>query len=184
MQELLCKPWLVLCWGAPAAGKSTLAQRLAQKLGAPRLSSDAVNHALIGDRFEPQLRPAIYQGLLAMAASLLQNGGKVVLDGTYLHRSARQEIEQLAQQLGVVWLSVQVDCAFSIRVERNAQRPDAQRVPESWLCSAHSRAQLGRREAHCYLDTGTTPLEVCLEKAEQALLSRLRRRHGMWLRTG
>ena len=182
MQKLIERPWILLCWGAPAAGKSTIAAGMSQRFVVPRLSSDALNRAVLGEHFEAGLRPAIYEGMLAMARSILAGGGRVVLDGTFLHRSLRQEVEQFAEEAGAVLISVQVDCDFSLRWQRNSQRPSDQRVPDGWLCQAHSRARLDRREAHLYLDTGGQSLSECQELVERMIWSRLRRRYGMWMR--
>ncbi|MBT9586624.1 ATP-binding protein [bacterium] len=172
------KPWVVLCWGAPAAGKSTVARAFCQRYQVPRLSSDAVNQALIGDGFQAQLRPAIYQGLLAMAEAILQSGGRLVLDGTFLYPEARQRVAELANQHQAVLVSAQVECSLGERLRRNAARSGPERVPEEWLSRAHSRAALSTQGC-LRLNTQSLSVEESVKSLELTLLERLRRAHGL-----
>lgn len=172
------KPWVVLCWGAPAAGKSTVAREYCRRHQLPRLSSDAVNQALVGDRFLAELRPAIYNGLLAMAASILETGGRLVLDGTFLDRKARDLVKALAEQHGAVFLSLQIVCSLDERLRRNQLRPEGERVPEEWLRQAHCRAALDSQgELAC--DSQQHSVDSAVDRLEQALIRKLRRTHGL-----
>lgn len=178
---LRTKPWLVLCWGAPAAGKSTISRAFCESLETtiPRLSSDAVNHALIGDRFQAALRPAIYDGLLAMAESILRRDGALVLDGTFLNYQTRAEVARLAERCGATFVCVHVACPLRLRLERNARRGDAERVPERWLREAHSKAHYGGKDSHVLVDTSVTGVEEGVETIMKSLLQRLRKKHGL-----
>lgn len=175
------RPWIVLCWGAPAAGKSTLAHALCQSLPfcVPRLSSDAMNRALIGEAFLAELRPAIYEGLLAMGEAILKQGGRLVLDGTFLQPQARQQVAELARRCGACLLSVQVECPLELRARRNSGRPDWEKVPAGWLHQAHSRARLGRRDCHLLLDTSALSTQESVERCLELLRARLRRHYGL-----
>jgi len=172
------RPWVLLCWGAPAAGKSTVAKTFCQRHQVPRLSSDAVNQALIGDRFQAELRPVIYQGLLAMAEAILQSGGRLVLDGTFLDPTSRRQVALLAQTYGAVFLSLQVQCSLGERLRRNALRPPAERVPDAWLSNAHSRAALTSL-GELTVDSQRLGVEPMLELTERQLVEKLRRAHGL-----
>ncbi|MBS2034239.1 ATP-binding protein [bacterium] len=172
------KPWLVLCWGAPAAGKSTVARLFCARHELPRLSSDAVNHALIGDRFMAELRPAIYQGLLAMSEAILEKGGRLVLDGTFLNPDSRAQVQQLCQRHGAVCVSMQVQCSLSERLRRNALRAESERVPQDWLMNAHCRAALSS-QGELSVDTQRLQPHQCLQVLESALECKLKRAHGL-----
>lgn len=172
------KSWIILCWGAPAAGKSTVAREFCRRHQLPRLSSDAVNQALIGDRFEAELRPVIYQGLLAMAESILERGGRLVLDGTFLDLRSRARVQSLARQYGAVYLSLQVQCSLMERIRRNGIRPDSERVPEDWLHHAHCRAALSGR-GELSVDSQRLTSDDAVAFLEQALVQKLRRTHGL-----
>lgn len=172
------KPWIVLCWGAPAAGKSTVAREFCRRHQLPRLSSDAVNQALIGDRFLPELRPAIYQGLFAMAEAILERGGRLVLDGTFLNPGSRAQVKALAEKHSAVYLSLQVQCSLGERIRRNALRPDSERVPEEWLRNAHCRAALSG-QGELAVDSQRLSEAATLDRLEEALMQKLRRAHGL-----
>ncbi len=172
------KPWIVLCWGAPAAGKSTVAREFCQRHQVPRLSSDAVNQALIGDRFLPELRPAIYQGLFAMAEAILERGGRLALDGTFLNHASRTQVKSLAEKHGAVYLSLQVQCSLGERMRRNALRPDSERVPEEWLRNAHCRAALSS-QGELAVDSQRLSPAATVDQLEEALMQKLRRAHGL-----
>jgi predicted kinase len=172
------KAWVVLCWGAPAAGKSTVAAEFCRRHQVPRLSSDAVNQALIGDSFQAHLRPAIYQGLLAMAEAILESGGRLVLDGTFLHPEARQKVAELARHHQAVMVSAQIECSLGERLRRNALRSACERVPEEWLSRAHSRAAL-LTQGCLRLNTQKLSVDQSIELLEGVLLERLRRSHGL-----
>lgn len=169
---------MVLCWGAPAAGKSTVAREFCRRHQVPRLSSDAVNQALIGDRFEADLRPAIYEGLLAMAEAILHSGGRLVLDGTFLDPASRQRVADLARAHGAVFLSAQVECSLGERIRRNALRRPSEKVPEEYLTRAHSRAALDT-QGTLRLNTQKLTLNESVDSLEGALVDRLRRTHGL-----
>ncbi len=172
------KPWIILCWGAPAAGKSTVAREFCQRHQLPRLSSDAVNQALIGDRFLPELRPAIYQGLFAMAEAILERGGRLVLDGTFLDPGSRAQVKALAEQHGAVFLSLQVQCSLGERIRRNSLRPDSERVPDEWLRNAHCRAALSS-QGELSVDSQRFSVGATVDHLEEALMQKLRRAHGL-----
>jgi len=172
------KPWIVLCWGAPAAGKSTVAREFCRRHQLPRLCSDAVNQALIGDRFLPELRPAIYQGLFAMAEAILEQGGRLVLDGTFLNPGSRAQVKTLAEELGAVYLSLQIHCALGERMRRNAKRPDCERVPDDWLRNAHCQAALGG-QGELAVDSQRLSVNASVDYLEEALMQKLRRAHGL-----
>lgn len=180
------KPWIVLCWGAPAAGKSTISRALCESLGAavPRLSSDGINQALIGSHFDPGLRPVIYSGLLRMAEGILRCGRGVVLDGTFLRHDARAQVSALADRCGAVYLAVQVECPLPLRIARNCVRPPAERVPDKWLREAHARAHHGGGDTHLRIDTSIVPLEESVQAICRQLLARMKRRHGLVRKSG
>ena len=172
------KPWLVLCWGAPAAGKSTVAREFCRRHQLPRLSSDAVNQALIGDRFQADLRPAIYQGLFAMAAAILGHGGRLVLDGTFLDLTSRSQVKTLADQHGAVYFPLQVLCSLGERLRRNLLRPESERVPDDWLHHAHCRAALSGK-GELTVDSQQLSASAAVDFLEESLLRKLRRTHGL-----
>jgi aminoglycoside phosphotransferase family enzyme/predicted kinase len=100
---------LILVGGPPATGKTTLAGRLADRLGAVVLSSDRIRKELAG--LDPELSAAAafrqgiytaewtdrtYSALSWRARQLLERGESVVLDATWSRDRHRQAARELA----------------------------------------------------------------------------------------
>lgn len=172
--------FLLLLWGAPAAGKSTLAQKMIVHYRAnfPQLtylSSDAVSRTLFGDAFVGSMRPAIYETISLLAQRALAANLPVVIDGTYLNREAREQLRQLAETQGATFLSLLVHCPLELRQQRNANRSQHERVPANWVQKAHWAAEFQKREAHLVLETGSRNSNELLEIATAYAERRLRR---------
>lgn len=179
-RHFLKGPWLLLLWGAPAAGKTTVAKSIlaywAQRgLIVPHLSSDALNRAMIGEHFQRELRPIIYEGLLTMAESILKSGRPLVLDGTFLEQKTRNRIREMA----ALQLHVQITCPLSTRLLRNAARSHSERVPNAWVRDAHYKAEFARRDANLVIDTSALSHDETRDHILNALALRLRRQYGL-----
>ena len=153
------KPWIILLWGAPAAGKSTLARSIAEhyekKWGHAlcHLGTDRMNQAVVGDVFDPQIRTSLYQGILSLAETLLASGRSVLIEGTFLNESWRVDLETLSERLGVKLLSVQVECRLAVRESRNDRRLETERVPGGYLQHSHHLAKIQAGDADYVFDT-------------------------------
>ena len=179
-RHFLKGPWLLLLWGAPAAGKTTLAKSIldywaSRNLVVPHLSSDALNRAMIGEQFQKELRPVIYEGLLTMAESILKTGRGLVLDGTFLEQEARNRIREMAS----LQVHVQVTCPLSLRLQRNVARPDSERVPNIWVRDAHYKAEFAKRDANLVIDTSELSQSEARNQILNTLALRLRRQYGL-----
>ncbi|ANY90033.1 MULTISPECIES: AAA family ATPase [Pseudomonas] len=122
---------LAITHGVSAVGKSHVAMRLVEALGAIRVRSDVERKRLFGEQqqqnagqlqagiYDQEASRATYQRLHELAAVILRAGFPVVLDATYLKLAQRQAAAQVANETGVPFLIL--DC----------QAPDA--VIASWL---------------------------------------------------
>ncbi|WP_416467533.1 AAA family ATPase [Pseudomonas sp. LFS044] len=145
---------LAITHGVSAVGKSHVAMRLVEALGAVRVRSDVERKRLFGEQqqaeagqlqtgiYDQDASAATYQRLQQLAATILRAGFPVVLDATYLKQAQRQAAAEVASSTGVPLLIL--DC----------QAPEA--VIASWL--AQRQAQ------------NTDPSDATLEvvKAQQA----------------
>lgn len=153
------KAWIILLWGAPAAGKSTLARRIAehyeQRWGHPlcHLGTDRMNQAVLGDAFDPLIRTSLYHGILSLAENLLASGRPVLIEGTFLDDAWRVKLEALSERLAVKLLSVQVECRLALRESRNECRLEKERVPTEYLQQCHHLAQNQAGDADYVFDT-------------------------------
>ena len=104
---------LVIVTGAPAAGKSQLAERLAAELGLPLLGKDDVKLALYrtlgaaDQRASHALGVAAFEVLFAVARRLLEAGGGVVLEGNFVRGRSEAQLAPIA----ALAAAVQVCCA-------------------------------------------------------------------------
>lgn len=147
-------PFLAITCGVSAVGKSHVAQRLVDELGAIRLRSDIERKRLLGQPasaqalndgiYSSEASIATYQHLHQLASTALHAGFAVVIDATYLKHSQRQAAAAEAEQAGAPFLIL--DC----------QAPDA--TISQWLAQRQQ--------------TGTDPSDATLEVIAEQKASR------------
>ncbi|WP_222909260.1 AAA family ATPase [Pseudomonas sp. DNDY-54] len=123
--------FLAITHGVSAVGKSHVALRLVEALGAIRLRSDLERKRLYGEPTErhdvvvnagiysAEATEATYERLHSLAEAALNAGYSVVIDATYLKQSQRQAAWQVAESTGVPFIILACEA------------PDA--VIEQWL---------------------------------------------------
>jgi aminoglycoside phosphotransferase family enzyme/predicted kinase len=161
--------FLAITHGVSAVGKSHVAMRLVEALGAIRLRSDVERKRLFGEQTvanEPQAgiysadaSAATYSRLHEIAGTILRAGFPVVIDATYLKRDQRDGAAKIAEATGAPFLIL--DC--------NAP----QAVIESWLALRQtdnkdpSDANLAVIEAQQANREPLTPAEILCSKRVQ-----------------
>lgn len=105
--------FLVITHGVSAVGKSHVAMRLVESLGAVRLRSDIERKRLFAGQdgeslYGSQASEATYARLNELASQALRAGFPVVIDATYLKREQREAAAQVAETTGVPFLIL--DC--------------------------------------------------------------------------
>lgn len=149
---------LVVVFGLPGSGKSTVAGRLARRLGATWLSSDAirVEQGLQGD-YSKEAIGAVYQEMMTRAREALTSGVTVVLDGSFSSRNFRARAAEMAESIGVPLALIRMVADEQTSLQRVGRRrklteagPEAYRLLErnfdpvegSYLTLDSSRAPL------------------------------------------
>ena len=142
--------FIILVTGAPAGGKSTLARelvsqyRILQQRVMPYLSTDGIRRAIAGDEYVAEMRMPIYDGLSALAKSLVAAGMDVLVDGNFVDSSRRQQVYEIAKTSDVRVVSVLVHSTLDVHLGRNNKRSDSEKVPEDYLRRTYAEAdQLG-----------------------------------------
>jgi aminoglycoside phosphotransferase family enzyme/predicted kinase len=148
------KPCLVLVGGLPGAGKSTLAQGLADQAGFRLIRSDLVRKELakisptdsapsaFGEGiYSPEWTTRTYAECLHRAEILLFQGRRVIVDASFSQEKNRQTFVQAAQRLGVpvLFLLCQADPEI-VRQRLESRKGDAsdadwsiyQKAKERW----------------------------------------------------
>lgn len=124
-------PFLAITHGVSAVGKSHVAMRLVEALGAIRLRSDVERKRLFGQQqdglYSAEASQATYERLHQLAQQTLLAGFSVVIDATYLKAAQRQAAWQVAEATGMPFLIL--DC----------QAPEA--VIASWLSQRQSEGR-------------------------------------------
>ncbi|WP_296259526.1 MULTISPECIES: AAA family ATPase [unclassified Pseudomonas] len=140
--------FLAITHGVSAVGKSQVAMRLVEALGAIRLRSDVERKRLFGesdDLYSAQSSIATYKRLNELAAVVLHAGFPVVIDATYLKLDQRLATAKVAEATGTPFLIL--DCAAPKAVIQGwlAQR-QARNDDPSDATMAVIEAQLTKRE--------------------------------------
>lgn len=156
---------LVVVFGLPGSGKSTMAVRLARHLEAVWISSDAirVERGLSGD-YSKESIAAVYREMMIRARRHLADGAKVVLDGSFSNRRFRRQARELAESC-VVPLSL----IHMVANERTSLRRVGRRRrlteagPEAYRLLRQNFDPV--EGEHLTLDSSTTRVKGLLEQA-------------------
>jgi uncharacterized protein len=125
------KPVLIAVGGLSGTGKTVLARDLAVRIGpcpgAVHLRTDTERKVAAGHvDYAPTARGAIYDRMLARAATLLAAGRSVILDGTFLDEALRRRAEELALRLGTGFFGLWLTAPQAVLVDRvTSRRGDA-----------------------------------------------------------
>ncbi|TXG76543.1 adenylyl-sulfate kinase, partial [Patescibacteria group bacterium] len=125
------RPTLYLMMGLPGAGKTTVAQHIADLTSAVRLSSDDVRRELFAtSTFSEDEHDKLYAELDARVRAMLQQGTSVVYDANLNRRAHRDEKHHLAASLGADTMLIWVKTPEEIAKQRRVQdRPQHDLVP-------------------------------------------------------
>jgi len=141
-----------------AVGKSHVALRLVEALGAIRLRSDIERKRLHGEQpeaqqghldagiYSQQASDETYKRLHQLATTALQAGFSVVIDAAYLKQQQRQDAWQAAETTGVPFLIVDCQAPDAVIAQWLAQR-QAEGLDPSDATMEVVHAQQASREA-------------------------------------
>jgi aminoglycoside phosphotransferase family enzyme/predicted kinase len=173
-------PFLLAVGGLIASGKTTVAERLAQRLAVPVISSDRVRKQLsnvppeqslgslpFAGAYSAEHSDEVYGELFRRASVVLASGRSVILDASFRSQHERQRARKLARAHGVPFLFAECRCSPLMARARLAVRTSRRSISDARaeLFDAFARNfaavdELPRGE-HVVIDT-EGPLEPCV----------------------
>ncbi len=178
------KPKLVMLCGLTGAGKSYIAQRLKEAIGAVVLSSDVIRKQLAGmnpeDRdlsefgkgiYTPEITQRVYQELAERAYALLRDGKNVILDATFLKNEYRRAVEFRLKRLGIKPLIVLVDIDDEKALEHFKKRKEYGGVSDGRYEIYLKQKELFERPTNCIVVDGSDDADTNLRMILRALSS-------------
>lgn len=124
-------PLLVVFLGFPGSGKTYFATRLAEKLQAVTLNSDAMRLAMFGsleriEHIRQTDRPRLYVDVFGVmdyaAIQALRAGHTVIYDAQQTKRRDRKHVEELAASVGAIPVLVWIKTSPQVALRRGQKR--------------------------------------------------------------
>ncbi len=178
--------FLAITHGVSAVGKSHVAMRLVESLGAIRLRSDVERKRLLGEQnselknqintgiYSADASQATYQRLHQLARQALQAGFAVVVDAAYLKQQQRQAAHQVVEQTGAPMLILDCRAADAVISARLAQRQTGEQDPSDATQAVIDAQQLNRQA----LDQAEQAISISVDTDDasslDSLIARLR----------
>ncbi|MFD1514587.1 AAA family ATPase [Halomarina rubra] len=115
---------VVVC-GLPGAGKTTVAERITDRLDATRLRTDVIRKELFPDPdYTDAESEAVYDELFARCRSLVADDDPAVLDATFREAAKRSRARGVSEAVDVPFSLVEVTCEDPVVRERIRARTD------------------------------------------------------------
>lgn len=169
--------FLAITHGVSAVGKSHVAMRLVEALGAVRLRSDVERKRLFADKedlYADDVSAATYERLHQLAAVVLRAGFPVVIDATYLKQAQRESAAKVAEATGAPLLII--DCtAPQAVIEGWLKQRQAKNEDPSDATIAVIQAQQASREPLTALEIlSSTHVETHISSDLDGLVAHIR----------
>lgn len=111
--------YIIVVAGLPGSGKSYFARRLAERLDAKHINSDAVRKALgASGRYSFEDKLVVYTQMAKMTERFLDEQKVVVVDATFYHPAMRDMFLTIAQSRDIDIYFIQITATESLIEER------------------------------------------------------------------
>jgi uncharacterized protein len=142
----LAPPRLWAVGGSIASGKSTVAEALATRLGAPLIGSDETRKRLLGvdsrtplhhgawqEAYGPDVTERVYADVFARARVVLESGRSVVLDASFRRRADREAARRLSSSTDAAFAFIECRVPEQVARARLAERARGPSVSDGRL---------------------------------------------------
>ncbi|ADG98822.1 conserved hypothetical protein [Segniliparus rotundus DSM 44985] len=187
---------LMLVGGLPGTGKSTLANALAERVGAQVISSDLVRHELKTARmiagelgqyasglYSPELSSMVYQVMFERARDALSHGESVILDASWGAAGERERAQQLGRETDAAVVALRCTTPPDVAERRIAHRragfSDATAdIARAMATDAGAWTQATDVDTSAPLETSAAAALAAWERAAQQIFARAESPHG------
>jgi predicted kinase len=126
---LPAKPFLLMLYGFPGAGKTYFARQLTETIQAAHVQADRVRNELFEQpRYDKQENDVVMQLMDYMSEEFLSAGLSVVYDVNAMRASQRLALRDLARknhaQPIVIWFQIDTESAYTRSIKRDRRRAD------------------------------------------------------------
>ena len=162
-------PTLIIMCGLQGSGKTTVGERIAEKMNAVILRSDTIRKQLFNPPiYSTQENDAVYAELLQRAQENLMRGKNIVLDATFSLQAGRRHAFDLAEKAGAKHFLVYCACEDeSVAKHRLDSRGEESESDARWPQYIHAKKSFqipDPEEAALYLDTSSQDAEGKFQK--------------------
>jgi len=118
---------VLLFRGSPASGKTTIARKVAARIGAKRIETDAIK-SMFGDFAKIEWKRVIKDSLLTYQCSalllnhLLEQEKNIVIEGLFLTRPPIKELERIAKKHSALFYVFSLTADESVLLSRDKTR--------------------------------------------------------------
>lgn len=129
------KPFLLMLYGFPGAGKSYFARQFCDSVQAAHVQADRIRSELFREpRYDKQENDVVTQLMDYITEEFLSAGLSVTYDVNAMRAKQRHELRDLARRMHaqplLVWFQMDPDTAFTRNIKRDRRRADDKYAPQ------------------------------------------------------
>ena len=174
LPEPVAKPFLIIVSGLPGTGKSYFSRRLAERLPALIVESDALRRALFPTpSHSPEESRRLFQASHLLIAQLLKEGIPIIMDATNLEERHREPLYHIADQASAKLIIVRVKAPPEVvrqRLEGRREGIDPRdKSRADWEVYRRMKGQVERIGRHHFIVDTSHDITPAIDKIVRAV---------------